>query len=359
MPSSSGALIGAQAGIVGAGSINTGPEQYLRKYSLIVYKNGVTGAAAAAAAGIGAAFNNALDLSNLRFRFAIKRSSGMTPNTGDIRVYNLTPDTALSLLALLSPTTANSGLLINNGGVILQAGYEGNYGVIFQGNIKQIILGRESATDTFVDIIAGDGDLAYNFAVVNQTLAKGSTQADQINAAVNTTSSKGVGLGSVGSLPASQLPRGKVMFGNARNYLRQVALNTNQQWSIQDETIEFVPLKSYAPGERVILTSKTGLIGTPQQTNEGVNVKCLINPLIRINGRIDISEATVQNLKVDLNNPTSPVNNPAPLTQDGVYYVLALEHTGDTRGVEWYTSLICLNVDVTTNPINAVQPGFG
>jgi hypothetical protein len=100
------------------------------------------------------------------------------------------------------------------------------------------------------------------------------------------------------------------------------------------------------------------MIGAPQQTNEGVNVKCLLNPNIKIGGRIQIDNASIQAFKINLSVPNSAANIPAPLTADGVYYVLVAEHSGDTRGVEWYSNLICLNIDVTTNPINSVQVGY-
>lgn len=287
---------------------------------------------------------NGLDLSKFRIKFDVKRSDTMTPNTADIRVYNLNDETALLIRKEFTTVT-------------LQAGYEGNYGVIFRGNIKQVIIGRESAQDTFIDIIAGDGDRAYNFAIVNTTIKAGATQSDQVKASSEAMSRKGVTLGHVDTLPASQLPRGKVMFGNARNYLRDVAQTTESSWSIQDEKINFVAKRAYLPGERVVLTSKTGMIGSPQQTNEGVNVKCLLNPNIRIATKVEINNRSIQALKINLAVANSPANIPAPLTADGVYYVLVVEHKGDTRGIEWYSSLICLNIDVTSNPLNSVQVG--
>lgn len=289
---------------------------------------------------------NGLDLSELRCKFVVKRSDTMTPNMADIRVYNLDEKTALRIRNEFKK-------------VILQAGYEGNYGVIFQGNIKQVIIGRESATDTFIDIVAGDGDRAYNFAIVNSTIAAGGTQADQVQAAIGAMGEKGVTGGFLGEFPSEQLPRGKVLYGNARNYLRDVAQTSDKSWSIQDEKVTFVSKKSYLPGERVILTSKTGMIGTPQQTNEGVNVKCLLNPMIKIGGRIEINNASIERLKINLTVPNSAANIPAPLTADGVYYVLVAEHQGDTRGIDWYTSLVCLNVDATSNPYNSVQTNYG
>lgn len=305
-----------------------GSQQYGRVCTLIVFGTDDDG----------------LDLSELRIKFAVKRSNTMTPNTADIRVYNLEIETAKRIRKEFSR-------------VILQAGYEGNFGVIFQGNIKQVILGRENSTDTFIDIIAGDGDRAYNFAVVNATLAAGATQLEQVNAAINAMVPKGVTKGYVQLGSTEKLPRGKVMYGNSINYLRNVAQSTDQDWSIQDEKVQFVGLTTYLPGERVILTSKTGLIGTPQQTNEGVNMKCLLNPLLRVAGRVEIDNDSVQDLKINLDIPNSAANIPAPKTADGVYYILVVEHLGDTRGLEWYSNLITLNVDVTTNPINSVQIG--
>lgn len=314
----------------GGASEELGSVQYGRALSLVVF---------------GADFQG-LDLSSLRIKFQVKRSDTMTPNTADIRVYNLEEKTAIRIRDEFKR-------------VILQAGYEGNFGVIFQGNIKQVILGRESASDTFIDIIAGDGDHAYNFAIVNATIAAGATQRDQINAASTPMAAKGVTQGHIGELTTAQLPRGKVMWGNCRNYLRDAALTTNQSWSIQDEKITFVSNKSYLPGERVVLTSKTGMVGTPQQTNEGVNVKCLLNPRIAVGGRILIDNKSIAQFKINLTVPNSPANIAPPLTADGTYYVLVAEHSGDSRGTEWYTTMICLNMDITTNPINSVQTNYG
>ncbi len=303
-----------------------GAEQFGRKCSLIVADRGDEG----------------LDLSQLRIKFVVKRSDVMTPNVADIRVYNVEKNTAERIQKEFSR-------------VKLEAGYEGNYGVIFQGNIKQVILGRESATDTFIDIVAGDGDRAFNFAVVNKTIAAGAKLNDQVNAAIDSMSTRGVSAGHLGEFPETQLPRGKVMYGNARNYLRDVASTSEKAWSIQDEQVTFVGLKTYLPGEAVVLTSDTGMIGTPQQTTWGVNVKCLLNPLIKTGGRIKIDNASVEKYKLNIEVKQSAANYPAPLTADGIYYVSLVEYQGDTRGVDWYASIVGLIVDQTSNPLNSVQ----
>jgi hypothetical protein len=292
---------------------------------------------------------NGFDLSNLRIKFNVKRSDTQTPNVADIRVYNVEPQTALAIYKALSPNV--QGVIQSSQGyVLLSAGYQSNFGTIFAGNIKQIILGRESATDTFIDIIAGDGHRAYNFGVVNKTIAGGSTQSDQVFASIQAMASvDGTTAGPMGNLSnnGTKLPRGKVMFGNAKNYLRNVAQNTQQSWSIQNGAVTFVPIQNYLPNQAVVLTSKTGLIGTPQQTNIGVNMKCLLNPLIKISTVVNIDQASVDNYKIDLSTPNSPANIAPALNLDGNYYVMVAEHSGDTRGVDWYTSLVTINTDVT------------
>ncbi len=287
---------------------------------------------------------DAIDLSKLHIKFSVKRSNTPTPNTADIRVYNLADSTIVKIKKDLQ--------------IILQAGYVGNFGVIFQGNIKQVITGRENSTDTFIDIVAGDGDTSYNFAIVNKTLAKGSSQMDQVTAALDPMKTIGNVTKGFIDLPAtSTLPRGKVMYGSAKNYLTNVATTNKQDWSIQNGKVQFVPLKGYLPGERVILNSNTGLIGTPQQTNEGVNMKCLLNPLLKVGGRVEINNKDLAALKINLTVPNSAANIPAPLSADGVYFIYVNETIGDNRGIDFYSNLVCLLIDPTTNPQNSVQGG--
>lgn len=301
--------------------------QYLRQCTLIV----------AGKSGDG------LDLSPMRIKFKTKKSDAQTPNTAEIRVYNLAPETAQQIRKEFTTVT-------------LQAGYESNYGVIFTGNIKQVRFGRESGTDTYIDIAAGDGDDAYNFAVVNTTLAAGAKQSDQIAAAGDSMAGRGVGVGFVADTGAQALPRGKVMYGMARDYLRQSAEASETTWSIQDGKLQLVSLTGTLPNQAIVLNSKTGLVGTPEQTNDGITVRCLLNPLLKIGGKVLIDEKDVAEAKLpDTPEKGAPANKPASIVSDGVYRVLTIEHAGDTRGNDWYSNIVCLDVDETAPPGKQVK----
>lgn len=305
----------------------TEQRQYLRACKLVV----------------SSADGEGLDLSALRIKFAIKKADAQTPNTAEIRVYNVAETTIARIRKEFSR-------------VVLQAGYGSNYGVIFDGNIKQTRFGRENGTDSYVDIAAGDGDDAYNYAVVNATLAAGSKQSDQISTAAGSMKSRGVNQGHIGDVGGAKLPRGKVMYGMARDYLRQSAEASGSTWSIQDGKLQVVPMTGVLPNQAVVLNSKTGLVGQPEQTNDGIKVRCLLNPMLKIGGKVQINEQDVAQAKLPDAAKDAQANKPADIAADGFYRLLVVEHSGDSRGNDWYSDLVCLDIDATQPPNKQVKP---
>lgn len=290
--------------------------QYLRQCKLIVADKSGKG----------------LDLSPMRIVFQVRKTDAQTPNTANIKIYNLATDTARQIREEFKS-------------IILHAGYPSNFGVIFSGNIKQVRFGREQGTDTYVNITAGDGDYAYNYSVVNTTLAAGAKQSDQMAAAGGAMVKNGVQQGFMAETGDAALPRGKVMYGMARDYLRQSAQSTDTSWSVQDGKLQVVSLTDTLPNQAVVLNSKSGLVGFPEQTNEGVSARCLLNPLLRIGGKVVINERDVMEAILPDTVKKDQPNKPASIAKDGVYKIISVDYQGDTRGSEWYTNLTCLAVD--------------
>ena len=281
---------------------------------------------------VGEGSGRGLDLSALRIRFSTKKGDLQTPNSAEIRVYNLSENTAQQIQKEFTR-------------VILQAGYEGNMGVIFSGNIKQVRRGRDSGTDTFLDIFAGDGDAAYNFAVLNKTLAAGSGNAERIAAGVASMSEFGVSAGHIPEAAGPSLPRGQVLYGMARSHMRRAARAAGSSWSIQDGKVTVIPRTGYVNAPAVVLTAKTGLVGTPEQTPDGIKAKCLLNPQIQIGRRVKIDNKSI--LRAKKNMSYTAIDMTPGVANDGFYRVLVAEFTGDTHGTEWYTNLVCLALDGT------------
>lgn len=302
----------------------SGIVQYLRKSSLLV----------------GTAEGQGIDLSALRFRFSIHRGDIQTPNTALIRVYNVNDDTAKAV--------ANKEF----SRLIIQGGYEGNFGVLFDGEITQVRKGRESQTDTYLDFTAADGDSAYNFAFSALSLDASTTSSkDQVAAMLKSMAEHGITEGYIPDFPQNKLVRGKVLFGMTKDLMRCTAFNTSTNWSIQDGKLVMVPLSAYLPGEIPEINSGSGMIGFPEQTQNGVKVRCLLNPNLKIGQAIKLNNADIQQYAFGVGVGSAVSNLFASKSlktdADGLYYVMIAEHEGDSRGEAWYTDLLCLAVDAT------------
>lgn len=309
-------------------------EQFGRKISLLIANQ-----------------QSAINLSNMRITFRTSGADTESPNTAIIRVYNL------------SDHTVNQAIKEYDN-VVLQAGYEGgNFGVIFKGTIKQFRKGKESNTDSFLDILAADGDIPYTTGVISKTLDAGSTGPDAVGAVL--AESMGIPLDPNADTTLAGtggvLPRGKVLFGMSRDYWRNLANTHDFRWSIQNGFVTVVPNTGYLPGQIIKINSSTGMVGIPEATDNGILIKTLLNPLVKIGQRAQINNKDVTQTIVKeqfFPNYASPPTLIADVSRDGTYRILVIEHEGDTRGTSWYSSLVCLALDPSAAADSSVK-AFG
>lgn len=297
-------------------------DQYLRRVRLTVTA-GSTG----------------LDLSNLHIRFNVRQWDYSTPNNATIRVYNLADQTADAIEKEFT-------------GVTLEAGYEnGNFGTIFSGTIIQVRRGKEDPTSKYLDIIAGDGDEAQLAAIVNSAVNAGSTFKDRIAILAKTMEPYGVTLGYIADMPPDALPRGRVLYGSTADHLDRIAQATNTRWSIQNGELQFVSIDGYLPGEAVVLSAATGLVGFPEQTADGIRAKCLLNPKIKVGSQVQIDNKSVQQATLNLTRQGGQQNALLPsVAADGLYRTIVVEYEGDTRGTPWYSDLTLIALGAKLPP---------
>lgn len=285
--------------------------------------------------------------------FDVRRGDIQTPNSADVRIYNVSPETANSI------STREFRRLE------IQAGYPGNFGLIFRGEIKQVRLGRESAVNTYIDITAADGDSAYNYSAMALTLAKGYTPKNAIQAFIQSMAAKGsVTQGYTPELTQSGSVRGRVFYGMTRDELRDFAAAQGLYWSIQDGSIVFIPKQGYIPGTPVVISPQTGLIEVPEQTQNGIECRVLLNPQIKIGQLVSLQNTTINQLRYGLDIGSQGNNNQLSKSVKtnpyGLYYCMSADHSGETRGTRWESKLTLLSVDaqVPVSQISraAIQP---
>src|ERR1700722_3038218 len=266
--------------------------EYLRQISLVVSSD-----------------TEAIDFGQFWVTFNVRRGDFQTPNSMDARIYNLKPATA----NLISKNEFTS--------ITLSAGYPGGVGLLFKGSIKQFRQGRRDQLDSYVDITAADGDEAYHYATISQTIPAGTkpgsvaaTIIDRLKAVGNQPITQGY----QPNFPTTPSIRGQVLFGMARNEMRRFALQNNCKWSIQDGAVTLIPWTSYNPQQGTIplISVSTGLIGVPEQTQQGINIRTLLNPNYKVGTLVKL-DSQINQFRFGLDTQ-SQVNNTSLALQNQI-----------------------------------------
>jgi len=205
-----------------------------------------------------------------------------------------------------------------------------------------------------------------------QTLAKSSTPAAGLLGLIQTMGKSGIKAPTqLPALPNTKYQRGRVFYGMTRDEIREFAAAYGLSWSIQDGVLQFVPLTGFVPGNVPIVSPQSGLVGVPEITQNGLELRTLINPQIRIGSLIKLVSNSVNKLRFSMSaeGQTQSLNSALAAqiktNADGLYYVMVANHHGDTRGNDWYSELTCLAVDATVTqqtapgaplPENAILP---
>ncbi len=279
---------------------------------------------------------------DLRIEALIGASTLQAPNPGRVRIYNPNPQTITQFQQAEK----------QGGTVLLSAGYVSNYGPIYSGDLKQTLYARESPVDAYIDLFCGENQKAYDGSRVTKTLAKGWTPADKVNVALDAMKPYGItGLGLVNvDLSTPAYPRGRPFVGMARDLLRQASLAAGATWSMHNGKIDIInpdnPIPSSGP---IMLNSQTGLVSFPQQTASGIIARCLINPAITVHSQVKIDEISITRAERDNGVFTGEggqqnfdLMTAGVIAADGIYTVIFMETSLDTRGNDYYQTLTCI-----------------
>ncbi|MGF6878353.1 phage protein [Paraburkholderia sp. MM5477-R1] len=240
----------------------------------------------------------------LRIKFEIDKSLDEKPNPAKLSVYNLNRD--------------HMNLIVSKGFNLarLSVGYN-ELRLLYQGDIVKPSTKRDK-TDWITSFECGDGSFDYASARVWTTLQAGATDEHVLTEATKAMTRTKAGVAEVNNVRT--MPRGKLLMGNARDVVRTVARNNGADWSIQDGELMVLPADKVLPGEGFVLSQETGMIDSPKVTDNGLEVKCLLNPQIRIGGLVRV-ESMIE-------------------AYNGDYKVVRVKYVGDTHTSDWYCGLV-------------------
>ena len=252
--------------------------------------------------------------------------------TAKIELYNLSADQAQNFLYGQGAT------------VQLSAGYQaGPYGIIFAGTVYQALYERPEVVDSKVTLMCYTGlaETIANFAQfrgnANMTQAAlvakmcaGASVPIPINPAAQST---------LGAIPQTQLPRARPFFGNPHKFIDDVAAANNLQSWYGSDGLSISTMSDQNSITTITYTSTTGILGVPQQTQDGVSLIVALDPRLRVTVppmQINIASSIIRQFQF-----TPPGYRPI-LDPNGNYLVNGLQFRGDSRGNQWETEITAL-----------------
>lgn len=257
-----------------------------------------------------------LDVSELDLSFSIEKSTKREPNTCEVRVHNLSPDSRAEIEGARGPR------------VVLRAGFEDDGDpppVLFSGDARLQWTERDG-TDFVTHVQARDGGRAYAEARVSRAYGPGVAVRDVLADAVDALE---IGRGNLGEFSTAALRTGATRFedgyvvdGPARGVINTILRGAGLRWSVQNGALQIMRIGQALQTEAVVLSPDSGLVESPTRVREGtergkVTARCLLQPGLDPGRRVVLESRVIS----------------------GEYEVRKVTYSGDTKGNDWHATL--------------------
>lgn len=258
-----------------------------------------------------------------RVKFNIEKSLVGYPNKANIQIYDL-------------QASSRQQIEEENIRVELYAGYE-NPPLLFSGDIINV-LHQKQGVDWITILYCGDAIENINNSTINKTLRAGATTETIFNELVGSMEgvTKGITKGLTNCLTGKQsLLRGLQLTGNVKDWLKKISEEWGFDYSVNDGIIETTEKnKPLNDAPIFIINQKSGMIGSPERSDVGVNVKNYLLPELRLGRRFEI-----KSISEKINAGNLFFRKVPPIKNEGVYRIDKLIHVGDTHENTWETTI--------------------
>jgi hypothetical protein len=251
----------------------------------------------------------------LRMAFSIKKSIKREPNQAEIKVWNLSEESRAKIV--IDPKDGFP--------VILQAGYNEDINLLFDGDMRRVDQIRDGA-NWISYLRVGDGELEIKQSRVRSSFKPG-TKPKQIFEYLT----KQLGLPAKDALDRAKkgdfegaiksLSSGYVVSGQTYDEICKMCSPLGFDVSIQNGALTILKDDETIGSKAIVLNSDTGLVGSPGQAFQ--DKQHIVTAQALLNGDL-VPGAAVQLESLNFN---------------GFYRVERVTMTGDTHGQDWFCNL--------------------
>lgn len=254
-------------------------------------------------------------INDVRMRFNCEYQSGGFVPLLEIELYNLNKHTV-------------NEVLLRDTEFTFSAGYEGDFPIIFKGQVRNVFTFRDDV-DLLTVILAGGSDQQLREKLIYTTLKDAKSLKEVIQDYLR-----------IAKIPEGQIdikesaiknPISKA--DNFLNVMRSTAAEYNFNWFIYNN--EFYAYgKNKHPNRGVYkISSETGLLEVPILTDQGIDVRTLMEPSVRPQDRYEVDSEGLAVNQVATSFVAIRDN------VRGQQTAFEVRHLGDTHSNQWYTEL--------------------
>ena len=198
-------------------------------------------------------------------------------NSAEIRIYGLKLSD-MDQLTFLS----YQNLEYRKNRILVEAGdKDGELSVVFKGDISAAFADLSTAPDAVFKISAMTAGWSVLRAESPTSVNGDASAADLIRQFAQSAGFNFVNEG------VSESVRNATYNGSPIQKAQQVADEIGAELLIDDETITLMPWNK-PRGDAVFLSDKSGLVGYPSFTNDGISAECFFNPALKLSGQVKI-----------------------------------------------------------------------
>ena len=222
-----------------------------------------------------------------KIKFAIKRESDSTPPEGYVQIYNLNVNTEKQIYE-------------RGTDLILNGGYGDNLGLLFDGAVQKIERERINLSRITTIKLAGKVVRQHTISGTTHRSYNGDATVRQI--VTDIVSDIGLQIGPLDLIPSGAMIHNWNYFGQAGKALTLATRNQNVVWFEDDGVVRFnKPGRGtqQSDAETIHISNENGLIGAPTVTDQGVRLRCLLRPTVRLCNIVELtSQATTGRFKI-------------------------------------------------------------
>lgn len=261
------------------------------------------------------AYNGEKDFFGLPITVAIEKPGQPDPNSANISIFGLSEDNLKQLVSLSFLRHTSQHNLIS-----IKAGDLGaELSTAFQGEISSAWADFNSAPNIELKIEALSGFYPQRIAASPQSINGTASAADLI-----AQQAAQIGYSFVNYGVTAQV-RNAVFNGSPIEKSRQIAKQVGAQLIIDDRTMVLKANDTPRDGEAPLLSAESGMLGHPVFTQDGITIKCIYRPDVRLGGLFKVESivpgatGTWQVTKLSHNLSAYSTDGAWATTMDGVY----------------------------------------